>query len=111
MPYLDKRAKKAAWIAWCQAEVDTLTAESGAGSIADMIVKLNAAQATVDTITAVAVGSRTARLHADLAGSRAEVVAWRGRIDDARRWVKLARLTLALDGSALRPQDITGSDG
>lgn len=111
MPYIDKRTKKAAWVAWCQTGVDTLTAPSGVGSIADMIAKRDSAQAVVDSITAIAAGSRTTNQKVDLAQARAEVVAWRGRIEDARRWVKLARLALALDGSALRPQDITGSDG
>lgn len=111
MPYIDKRTKKAAWVAWCHAEVDHLTAASGAGSIADMVAKRDTAQATVATIEAIAAGSRTTNQKVDLAQARAEVVAWRGRIEDARRWVRLARLALALDGSALRPQDITGSDG
>ena len=79
---------------WAWAELDTLTG-TGAGSIAAM---------TTEIQTLTALGSRTVAQNARLDLLRSDRT-------NARRFVRLARLVLLLDGSRARDTDVGGSDG
>lgn len=103
---VEKRSKLDILTEWCHAELDSLTAGDGTGSIASMIASRAATQTTIDTITAIAAGSRTTNQRIELAQARAELVAWNGRIQAARRWVRLAKFALLLDGSRARTSDL-----
>lgn len=89
-----KESKRDNLTDWCHTELDTLTG-TGPGSIAQMSTDIDALAATANRTVA-----QTARLD-NLRDART----------DARRWVRLAKLVLLLDGSRARDGDVTGNDG
>lgn len=88
-----KRQKRANLIAWHRAELDTLLG-TGPGSIADLT-------AQIDVLVSTA--NRTVAQNAKLDNLR-------DARTDARRWVRLAKLVLLLDGTSARDAYL-GSDG
>lgn len=92
-----KRARLDALTTWCQSELDQLTATgtpAPAGSIQELTDRITTLAAVANPTAAQTVELRLTRL------ARA----------DARRWVRVCRLALLLDGGRARDADVTGSD-
>ena len=119
MPDAQKRAKLDTLTTDVQTQVDEWVATSIPAlttDIADCTAELAAIQVEIDAL--VAVVSRTAQQNIDLRALRRDKTITqrqKNQLQEARKSarfaVKLARLTLLLDGSRARTSDVTGSDG